>query len=261
MRCGSLLASGEEASLFFFSRVAELCNNGLVSGGGLSHFHLYLGIEGQVNIHSASELDESHVVVDIAFLSFLGIGDDASCHGSSHLAYEDFVSGCSLYDNRGAFVFGRSLWQPCLFEVSVVMAHHLYESLHGKPVGMDIGDAHEDADHQTTVVEIFVLLHFLDDDDMAIGRGNNNIVRHLSLVNADGATEKIDNNGVNYGKDNYNGPKCNRATLIEKPTAQSDDAGIDGKAQQECRDSFVVYSVLLDFLQSSHGNMFLWQVQ
>ena len=253
----ALKREGERQS----SLILQHGDDGLIASGGLPEGDFDIGVKGEIDIHATAELNEAHVVVDIALLTFGGIRDDATRNGSCHLPHKDIVARGGLDDNRRTLILRGSLGKPCTHEVAIMMTHLTHDSLHGKPVGMDIGDAHEDADHQTTVVEIFVLLHFLDDDDMAIGRGNNNIVRHLSLVNADGATEKIDNNGVNYGKDNYNGPKCNRATLIEKPTAQSDDAGIDGKAQQECRDSFVVYSVLLDFLQSSQGNMFLWQVQ
>ena len=196
------------------------------------------------------------MVVDIAFLSFLGIGDDASCHGSSHLAYEDFVSRSRLYDNRGAFVFGRSLWQPCLFEVSVVMAHHLYESLHGKPVGMDIGDAHEDADHQPSVVEVFVFVYLFDDHYVSVCRCHHHVVGGVAFEDADGASEEIDNDGVDGGKDNEYGPEGDGATCCQEPPAKGHDADEYGQSQYECGYAFMVYSILFYLFQSSHYCVF-----
>ena len=56
---------------------------------------------------------------------------------------------------------------------------------------MNVEKAHEDAHHDSALMEVFVLLHFLNHHDATVSRGNNDILRVLFSEIADRATEEI----------------------------------------------------------------------
>ena len=86
------------------------------------------------------------------------------------------------------------LGKPCLVIVSVKMAHLHYTAINGEPVGMDIKQRHEDAHHDTAVMKILILVNFLDDNNLAVGRGYDNPLCVLHSKLADGAAEEIQDN-------------------------------------------------------------------
>ena len=43
----------------------------------------------------------------------------------------------------------------------------------GEPVGMNIEKTHENANHQATIMEIFVLIYFLNNDNFAVSGSDN----------------------------------------------------------------------------------------
>ena len=100
----------------------QVADDGLVAHGGLSHLDIDFRVERQVNIHARAKLDEAQVLVDIAVLAFGGIGDDATGHGTCHLAHEHFLSIGRFDDDGGAFVFGGSqaLWKLPLWCLAIL---------------------------------------------------------------------------------------------------------------------------------------------
>lgn len=59
-----------------------------------------------------------------------------------------------------------------LHEPSVVMVYVFYHSVYRIPVGMYIGDVHENGNHQSAVMEIFVFVHLLNYHDTSVGRSH-----------------------------------------------------------------------------------------
>ena len=110
------------------------------------------------------------MLVDITLLIGLSIGDDATCHGSSYLAYQDVLTvGRSNHDVR-MFVLLAGLGQPGLVVVAVLVVHELDLAIDREPVGMNIQRTHEDANHKTLVMEILILFGFLNNYNLAVGR-------------------------------------------------------------------------------------------
>lgn len=186
----------------------------LVAHCGLSHLDEDFRTQRQIDVHSRTELDESHMLVDVALFVLMGIGHDAACHSSSYLAHEHFLSLRCLDDHSGTLIFGAGLGQPGLMEITVVMDYFLDETFYGKPVGMDIGDAHEDRDHQATVVEVFILLHFLYDYDASVCCSNHGLV-HLSAELTDGTTEEVDSHQIERHADSQNYPEGNESDATQ----------------------------------------------
>ncbi len=77
------------------------------------------------------------------------------------------------------------------------MAYKFHLAVNGEPVGMDIGDAHEDRDHQALVVEILVLVDLLNDDNLTVGGSHDELVGVLGGEIAYRTAVEIDYNSVN----------------------------------------------------------------
>ena len=60
-------------------------------------------------------------------------------------------------------------------EISILMFHKFHFAIHRKPVGMHVEKAHKDANHQTAIMEIFVLIDLLNNNNLAIGGCDNNL--------------------------------------------------------------------------------------
>ena len=248
----ALKRAGERQS----SLILQHGDDGLIASGGLPEGDFDIGVKGEIDIHATAELNEAHVVVDIALLTFGGIRDDATRNGSCHLPHKDIVARGGLDDNRRTLILRGSLGKPCTHEVAIMMTHLTHDSLHGKPVGMDIGDAHEDADHQPSVVEVFVFVYLFDDHYVSVCRCHHHVVGGVAFEDADGASEEIDNDGVDGGKDNEYGPEGDGATCCQEPPAKGHDADEYGQSQYECGYAFMVYSILFYLFQSSHDCVF-----
>lgn len=129
--------------------------------------------------------------VDTAIFVFDGIGYDASGYGAGYLSDEYFVSLRCFDDDCGAFVFGAGFGEPGFVEIAVVVDDFFDDAFHGEPVGMDVGDGHEDGYHQATVVEIFIFFHFFYHYDFAIGCCYDDAF-DVALELAQGTAEEID---------------------------------------------------------------------
>ena len=122
------------------------------------------------------------------------------------MAYQYVLTIGGGDDNRRTLVLDAGLRQPCCLKASVIVSCHLDCALHGHPVGVDIEQAHEDADHHAAVVEVFVLFDFLHHYDFAVGRCYDDIRRILGFETSYGAAEEIDEHqiqgrGYAYGDD------------------------------------------------------------
>ena len=70
------------------------------------------------------------------------------------------------------------------------MVYMLYHSVYRIPVGMYIGDVHENGNHQSAVMEIFVFIHLLNYHDTSVGRSHYGFFR-ISFEQSNRAAEKI----------------------------------------------------------------------
>ena len=75
-------------------------------------------------------------------------------------------------------------------EIAIVVGHHFDKAFYREPVGMYVGHRHEDGDHQTAVVEVFVLLHLFNHHYASVGSGYYGVLR-LALEHANGAAEEV----------------------------------------------------------------------
>ena len=74
---------------------------------------------------------------------------------------------------------------------------------------MNVEQAHEDAYHKPTVVEISVFLDFLDDHDASVGRCHDNVVGVFLREIANRTTEKVDHNAIDDSEDSHENPEGN----------------------------------------------------
>ena len=203
----------------------QVADDGLVAYSGLTHLDIDFSVEGQIDVHARAKFDEAQVLVDIAVLAFGGIGHDATGHGTCHLAHEHFLSIGCFDDDGGTFVFGASLGQPSLVEIAVVVLGHLDIAVHGKPVGMYVGDAHKDGHHESAVVEIFVFLHFLHNDHLAVSSGHDRIFR-VAIEESDGAAEEVDDNQRENRCDAAYDIERQEATILQQKEQQAIEYGV-----------------------------------
>ena len=82
--------------------------------------------------------------------------------------------------------------------ISLMVSSILDRAVNGNPVGVDVEEAHEDADHHATVVEIDILLSLFHYNHLAVGRSHYNALR-LSLEGADGTLEEVQQDTVENG--------------------------------------------------------------
>ena len=103
------------------------------------------------------------------------------------------------------------------------MVNELHLAIDRKPISMNIQRTHEDADHEAFIVEILVLLSFLDDHNLTIGRCHHKFLG-VTIVIADRATVEIECHHPGCTKNEDKSPKRYRR-LDEKPkhTAYSKD--------------------------------------
>ena len=184
-------------------RISELqvCYDGFVADGFLAKPDIDLGAQWQINVHAATEFYESHVLIDVAFFAFFQISYYAPRHCSGNLAYQNVCAFGGGYDNGAPLVFGAGLGEPCCFEASIVVNNLAYYALDGNPVGVYVEKAHKDADHQAAVVEVFVFVNFLDNNDLTICRGNHNALCVITDKATYGALEEIEDYQIDYDAD------------------------------------------------------------
>ena len=76
-----------------------------------------------------------------------------------------------------------------------MVADQLDSAVNRNPVGMYIDDVHEDGDHQTAVMEVFIFVYFLYYHDLAVGRSDDYSFR-IAFEPAYGTSEEVDHNKI-----------------------------------------------------------------
>ena len=84
--------------------------------------------------------------------------------------------------------------------VAVEMLYKLHLAVDGEPVGMYVERTHEDRNHQSFVVEILVLLCFLNHDDLAVGRCHNEFIG-VAIEVADRTAVEVERHHPGCAKD------------------------------------------------------------
>ena len=69
--------------------LCEASDDGLISSYGFADGYEHLRIERQVHVHAATEFDKTEVGVAVRLMTWLGVRDDASRHGSGYLPNGD----------------------------------------------------------------------------------------------------------------------------------------------------------------------------
>jgi hypothetical protein len=95
--------------------------------------------------------------------------------------------------------------------------YELYLAVNREPVGVYVPKVHEDADHDTRLMEVFVLLNFLNYDDATICRSYYDIVCVLLLEISNRTTEEIYDDTIDSN--------CNYSKTIER------NVGLEGTPQ------------------------------
>lgn len=171
-----------------------------VAACAVADAYQYNAVEGEIDVDARSELDESQVLVDVGLCSPASVCDDASCHGSGHLAHRQAASAVGEDADGGALVLGAGLGEVRRQEAPGVVLDVLDLALGRKPVGVHIERRHEDADHDGAGVEVLVLVYFLDGDYLAVDRGDDHAVP-LALVVAGRAAEEVEDETIDDGGD------------------------------------------------------------
>ena len=147
------------------------------------------------------------------------------------------------------------LGEPSLVEVAIEVLDKLHHAVHGKPVGVDVEEAHKDADHQAAVVEVLILLHLLDDDDLAVGRRHHDMFRVLDVEVADRAAIEVEHDTIDGDHDDEERPERNLGRQ-GKPQNGGHQGNADSTIQQLVR-ALTMKTDFLEFLYSlSHVGRF-----
>ena len=146
------------------------------------------------------------MLVNIALLVRLGIGDDAAGHGSGYLAYQDILASGSGNHHVGMLIFLAGFGEPGLVVVAILVMNELYLAVDGEPVGMHVERTHEDGDHQALVVEILILLSLFHHYNLTVGRSHDQFLR-IAVEVADGTTVEIEGHEPGGTEDGYEDPK------------------------------------------------------
>ena len=205
-----------------------------------------LGADGQKDIYARTEFNKAKMFVDVAVLAHVGIGDDAAGHGSGYLTAKDVSALGSGDDHGAAFVVRTGLGQPGSLETAVVMLDELDGAIGGNPVGMDVEQAHEDAHHQTPVVEVFVLLHLLHYHDLAVGRSHDNALG-VAIEDTDGTAEEVDDDEIDDATQCQDDPEY-RALETKHMSREQTQQGKRDSAQDERVRAFAVQTDVLLYL-------------
>ena len=140
------------------------------------------------------------MLVDVALLLGLGVGHDATGHGTCNLTYQNINTIGGGDHDVGMLVLLAGLRQPSLMIVTVEMLYELHLSIDREPVGMDIQRTHKDRDHESLIMKIRVLLDFLDDHNLSIGRSHHEFVG-VAVEIADRTTVEVEGHQPCCAKD------------------------------------------------------------
>ena len=196
-------------SFFTFHLRFQFSYYRLVTSSCLAELHVYLCAKWQEAIHARTELDEAQMLVNIAILTFLGIGYYTACHSTGNLTTEYIYTIIRGDDSVSHLVLFTCLRKPRLVESTILMMYEFYLAINREPVGMHVEKAHEDTYHDTTLMEILVLVNFLNHNDATISRSNNDIFRVILSEIADRTTEEVYNDTIYCREDNSKAIKWN----------------------------------------------------
>ena len=96
-------------------------------------------------------------------------------------------------------------------------------------------------------MEIGILLHFLEHDDMSVGRRHDEFLRIVGAKGTARATEEIDDDAIDDAAQREEDPE---GDLRLQPPQQQADGSDDHEAEHESVVTLAVYSDSLDFLHS-----------
>ena len=135
--------------------------------------------------------------------------------------------------------------------VAIEMLNKLHLTIYREPVGMDIQRTHEDAYHQSLVMEIGVLFSLFHHNNLAIGWSHDQLVG-IAIEIADRAAIEVKGHHPGSTKDQTKHPEGN---FVVDEVPENGCNQRDGQhAQYEFIGAFTVYSNFLEFLYSfSHG--------
>ena len=184
------------------------------------------------------------MLVDVAVLAFLGIGDNATRHCSGNLPTEHVHPVGRGDEHVGTLVFFAGLRQPRLVEVAILVLDRLHLTIHRKPVRMHVEGAHEDGNHQPAVVEILRFLDFLNDHDLAVGRRHDDSLGVFERKIAHRTAEKVHDDGIECAENSHEKPKPE--FRIEPPEQQSRGCNHD-EAPNKRVGALAMQSYLLQF--------------
>lgn len=190
-------------------------DDGLISDGFLSHFDEDFRADGEIDIDARAEFDEAHVFVDVAVFVFSGVGDDSSGDCSGDLSDEDVHSVRCFDDHGGAFVFCAGFGKPGFVEVSFVVHHFFHDAFDGEPVGVDVGDGHKDGNHQSAVVEIFILFDLFNHHNLSVGSSDDGSFCFSAKL-SNGTTEEVQHDAIEDGRDGEDAIEGNEVRVLEK---------------------------------------------
>ena len=154
-------------------------------------------------------------------------------------------SGVVMTTSACSFFLAR-LGEPCLVVVAVVVSYGLHLAVNGEPVGVYVEEAHEDAHHDAALVEVDVLVDFLDHYYASVCRRYHESRCVFFGEEADGAAEEVDDDAVDGAHDCGEAPERHLA-VYEAPEQQCDCRNND-EAINECVGSFAVKAYFLQFL-------------
>ena len=182
------------------------------------------------------------MLVDVAFLIVLGVGHDAAGHGSGNLSHQHLLAVGCLDHDVGVLVLLTGLRQPGLVVVAVLMMDEQHPPVNGEPVGMHVEGTHEDADHQSLVVEILGLFSFLDDYNLSVGRSHDGLLG-VAVEIADGAAIEIEHQQPGAAEDGHENDK--RYRIVETPPENNPKGDKRKQRVEQFVGALTVYSYLL----------------
>ena len=136
------------------------------------------------------------MLVDVTLFAYFGISDDAACHCSGNLTCQNLHTFRGFDDYCRALVFCAGFGQPGFHEFTIVVGYLFHCPVYRIPIGMYVQDAHKDRYHNTTVVKIFVFVHFLDNYNLAISGCYDYLFRFFSEKTLR-TTEEVNHQSVN----------------------------------------------------------------
>src|SRR5574344_152338 len=136
------------------------------------------------------------MLINIALFTFLCISHYSAGNCTSYLAAKHLTAVSCLYQRISTLILLTGLRQPCLMIIAITMIYSQHLSFHRKPVGMYIEKTHKNGYHQSFLMKVLILFHFLYHHHFTISRSNH-ITGRVTIEVTDGATIKVKYNSIN----------------------------------------------------------------